>query len=180
MRQIVLSNYLQSDEMHDAAFSYATPGVFERFQEEGAAGFTAFSQRAFNVKLSNAAIAAPASVVLDKQELNVVATLYLIENELIDAIKGLYKLLGGGAIDPERFEKALGKFGEAMKSFDRFDQTTNKHGIGTNTVFAVFDLLVRLASGGAAANTALLRVRSRVLDREVEKLFLSDEAAQAS
>jgi len=180
MRQMVLSNYLKSEEMHDVAFSYATPGVFDVFDEEGPAQFANRSQRAFNVRLLNTAIAAPPSVVLDTMELNVLATLYNIENSLIGAIKNLLKLLGGNAIDPVKFEKALGAFGDAMKDFDDFDQTTSKHSIGTNTVFAVFDMLVRLASGGAAATTSVLHLKSRIGDSEIEKLFLSDEAAAAN
>jgi hypothetical protein len=180
MRQMVLSNYLKSEEMHDVAFSYATPSVFDVFDDEGPAQFANRSQRVFNVRLLNTAIAAPPSVVLDTMELNVLATLYNIENSLIGAIKNLLKLLGGTAIDPVKFEKALGAFGDAMKNFDDFDQTTSKHGIGTNTVFAVFDMLVRLASGGAAATTSVLHLKSRIGDSEIEKLFLSDEAAAAN
>jgi hypothetical protein len=43
----------------------------------------------------------------------------------------------------------------------------------------VFDTLVRLASNGASANTALLRLKSEAGGKSVEKLFLSDGAAQA-
>jgi hypothetical protein len=175
MRQIVLSNYLKSDSMHDVAFSYATPGVFKVFTDEGFATFTLRSPRVFPVQVPNSAIAAPSSVSLDKMELNVLTTLYDIENRLVDAIKNLYKLLKGTALDPAEFEKRLGKFGEAMNAFDGFDQTTNKHGIGTNTIFAMFDTLVRLASSTSTANTALLRLTSQAAGKEVEKLFLSGE-----
>jgi hypothetical protein len=112
-------------------------------------------------------------------ELIVLATLYNIENDLIDAIAKLCDLLHGDAISPAAFERALGKFGAAMKTFDDFDQTTNRQSVGTNTVFAVFDTLVRLASNGASANTALLRLKSEAGGKSVEKLFLSDGAAQA-
>jgi hypothetical protein len=131
------------------------------------------------VRLLNTAVAAPASVVLDRMELNVLATLYNIENSLIDAIKNLYKLLSGAKIDPVKFEKALGKFGNAMKTFDGFDQTTNKHGIGTNTVFVLFDALAKLAGGGTSASISSLQVRSNVGGKTIEKLFMSDTAVAA-
>jgi hypothetical protein len=175
MRLIVLSNYLKSQEQHDVAFAYATPVVFERFRQEGFAAFTNHSQREFPVKLP-VAIAAPARVVLDRFELNVLSTLYNIENSMLDAIKALYELLRGPAIDPDRFEKRLGEFGDALNLFDRFDQTTNKRGVGTTTIFAMFDMLVRLAAGPTAASIALLRLKSRAGEREVEKIFLSDAA----
>jgi hypothetical protein len=78
---------------------------------------------------------------------------------------------------PDVFEKKLGAFGDALKNFDQFDQTTSKHGIGVNTIFAVFDAMVRLASAGDPANISVLRLKSDANGREVEKLFLSDAAA---
>jgi len=179
MRQMVLANYLKSDEMHDVAFSYATDGVFKVFDSEGFAEFTNHSNRSFAIRLSNPAIAAPAVVSLDKMELNVLSTLYNIENEMVSAIRDLTKLLSAGIpMDPRDFEKKLGKFGNALKDFDKFDQTSNKHGVGTNTIFSMFDLLVRFASPGESSNVSVLRLKSTANGRDVEKMFLSDEAAE--
>jgi hypothetical protein len=133
------------------------------------------------VRLLNSSIAAPASVVLDRMELQVLITLYSIENAMVSAIKDLCKILNAGVpIDPRGFEKKLGKFGDALKDFDSFDQTTNKRGIGTSTIFSMFDMLVRLASPGASANVSLLRIKTQVNAKQVEKLFLSDEAAEVA
>jgi hypothetical protein len=178
LRQMVLANYLKNTEMHDVAFAYATPAVLDVFREEGAALFTARSQRIFAVSVAGA-IAAPASVVLDRMELNVLATLYNIENALLGSMKDLYKVIGGKKIDLAKFEQALSGFGDAMKLFDDFDQTSRTQGVGANTLFVMFDRLVRLASRGRSttgATAATLRLTSRVGDRTVEKLFLSDAA----
>ena len=107
------------------------------------------------------------------------ATLYNIENSCIDAIKALLRVLNGDRIKPGVFEKRLASFGAALQKFDEFDQTTRSHGIGTITVFAMIDMLVRLAAGGDSANVSLLRLRSQAEGRDVEKVFLSDAAAAA-
>ncbi len=179
MRRILLSNYLKSAALHDVAFAYATPGVFSIFDQEGFAQFGNHFERAFKVQLFDSSIAAPATVVLDRTELQFLITLYNIENSMIDAIKDLVKVLAAGVpIDPPGFEKKLGRFGDALQDFDRFDQTTNDHGIGTSTIFSMFDMLVRLASPDGAANVAVLRLTTTANQQEVEKLFLSDEAAE--
>ena len=38
----------------------------------------------------------------------------------------------------------------------------------------MFDMLVRLAAGPVSSTTALLHLKSRVGEKEVEKIFLSD------
>ena len=174
MRQIVLSNYLKTEGLHDVAFAYASPATFDRFREEGFAAFTNTSSRELPVRLLTA-IAAPSRVALNRMELNLLATLYDIESSLVDSVKDLYKLLNGGkAMDPGKFERALGRFGEAMNSFDRFDQTSGRHETGTSTVFVLFDALVRLAAPDGTANTAVLRLRSEAGGREVEKIFMTN------
>jgi hypothetical protein len=181
MRQMVLSNYLKSEEQHDVAFAYATPGVFDIFAREGFAEFGNHSRRVFAVNLPNSGISAPSQVALERMELAVLITLYNIENSMVRAIRELYELLNSGKpLDPRDFENRLAHFGSAMKSFDEFDQTTNRQGCGTTTVFAMFDALVRLAAGGGTpVSTASLRLTSEANGRTVEKIFLSPQAADA-
>ena len=178
MRRMLLSNYLKSDSMHDVAFAYATPGVFEVFSREGFAQFTNASERRFNVSIGNPDIAAPAVVALDRMEREVLVTLYNIENSMVKALKGLFTLLHSGSrMNPDAFEKKLHDFGKALSLFDQFDQTTSGRGIGVNSIFAVFDALVRLAAKGEPANIAVLRLTSDAGGKTVEKLFMTDEAA---
>jgi hypothetical protein len=177
MRHIVLSNYLKGETMHDVAFAYASPGVFSVFQAEGFATFQAAAQRVFAVQLSNPAILAPATVVLDRIERTVLSTLYHIENSMVNAIRNLYKLLNKGPISPAEFEDRLADFGSAMKDFDKFDQTTSAGGIGTSTIFVMFDQLVRLGAGGDSRSTAMLRLKAEANGKETEKVFLTEAAA---
>jgi hypothetical protein len=178
MRHIVLSNYLKSNMLHDVAFAYATPAVFARFQELGAPSFTnVLSPRVFPVAVGMG-IAAPAHVSLDRMELNVLATLYGIENEMVDALRGLLKVLNtSSSLTPVAFEKKLAGFGSALVAFDRFDQTTSERGVGTTTMFAMFDALVRLASKATPSNVGVLRRKSKANGHDVEKLFMTRAAA---
>jgi len=179
MREMLLSNYLKGgDSLHDVAFAYATPGIFKLFSDQGFADFVGgASDLVFPISIVNTRIAAPTSVTLDRTERQILVTIYNIENAFIDALKNLTDLLASKKVDPVKFEKAVGKFGGAMKDFDDFDQTSNKHNIGTSTVFALFDVLVRLAAGGSSANVAVLRLTSQVGDKQIEKVYLSDAVA---
>ena len=119
-------------------------------------------------------------MTLDRFERIVLDTLFQIENEVVAAIRELFALLNSGKkLSPDAFEKKLARFGSALIMFDKFDQSTNKGQIGVNSIFAVFEALVRLAAKGAPANIAVLQVTSTVGDRKVEKLFLSDAAAES-
>jgi hypothetical protein len=51
--------------------------------------------------------------------------------------------------------------------------------VGTTTIFAMFDLLIRLATGGPSANIGVLRLKSRANDKDIEKLFMTGAAAAA-
>ena len=87
MREIVLSNYLKSDEMHDVAFAYATPGVFEVFTGGGLRHVRERHRARRSISLGKAGIAAPATVRLDRMERQVLVTLYNIEGSMVGAIK---------------------------------------------------------------------------------------------
>jgi hypothetical protein len=176
MRRMVLANYLKSDEYHDVAFAYATPAVYTLFRKEGHAAFVNPTLREVAVAVPVRGLAAPDRVVLDRVERHRLATLYSIESSMIDAIRDLYKLLSAARrLSPAEFEKKLARFGAVLQEFDRFDQASNRRGIGTNTLFAMFDFLVRQASPAAPVSGAVLRLRSEANGRQVEKLFLGSE-----
>ena len=176
LRRILLANYIKNDELHDVAFAYATQSTFDTFREEGFATFGSKFERVFPIAVPG--IAAPATVVLDRMERNLLATLYSIEDSIVKAIKGLYKTLTSQAsMDPQAFEDKLGDLGSALNAFDSFDQTNNRRGTGVNSIFMVFDALVRLASKDKPASIAVLRFESDVNGEPVEKLFMSDAAA---
>ena len=173
LRGMVLANYLRGDTLHDVAFAYASAAVYAVFEDQGGNFTNHPAGLAFPVQLTIPGIAAPASVSLSQPELRFLETLYLMENDLIRTIKNLYKLLASKKpVQPSELEDKLGKFGDALKDFDRFDQTTDKNGVGSATIFHVFHTLVRLVSSTPVA-AATLSVKSTVNGDTKEKLFLA-------
>ena len=177
MRRMVLANYLKDEGLHDIAFAYATPEVYKRFDKLGYAAFIPPSAREETIQIDIPGIAAPAKVLMEPIEYQVLVTLYNIENSLVGAIGDLYRVLGAGAgIKPGDFAKKLEKFGRALNLFDQFDQGSSKHGEGATTVFAMFDMLVRMSTAGRSATAATLTLKSKANGKDVEKVFLSDGA----
>lgn len=177
MRRMVLANYLKNDTQLDVAFAYATPGVHALFAEEGPATFTNASVRVFNVA-PVLAVHAPARVHLSREELFVLSTLIGIEQSMVQALRDLVEVLAAGKVlEPAAFEKKLGKFGKALQDFDKFDQTSNAHGVGTSTIFAMVEALVQQASGASSVHEAVLQLKSEARGHTVEKMFLSPTAA---
>jgi hypothetical protein len=177
MRRMVLANYLKDEGLHDVAFAYATPAVFTRFQAEGPASFTNRTVREFPVAVPLDGLAAPGRVVLNQVELNTLATLYNIENAMVSSIRELYAVLTSTKpLTPAAFERKLGRFGDAMGAFDRFDQGHNTESVGTTTLFEMFRLRARQASPAAPVSAAVLRLKSEAKGTTVEKLFLSEGA----
>jgi len=164
MRNIVLTNYLRekSPSLADVAWSYATPGLSAKldnndFNSSGRTirGISApdFAQRP----------GVPQSVNLNHEQLQVLRTLYAIEDSVVSALDRLVTELNRQPAAPDDLQKALEKFGSALKEFDDFDE-------GVNTVFAVFDQLIR-ANGGETLRGSMLRLKSQAAGRDVEKVF---------
>jgi hypothetical protein len=74
------------------------------------------------------------------------------------------------ALPPQTFAKRMSRFGDALKAFDAFDQTSSKRHVGAATVFFVFDALVRLA-GGKGATSSTIRIRATVNGETTEKVL---------
>jgi hypothetical protein len=179
MRLMLLANYLNSDGLHELAFAYATNDVYEEFKEEGA-NFANHIKQTFDIDLGGSKISGPAQVTLDANELRQLVTLFTIEDNFIKAVDDLFAVLSSTAIDPIEFEKKLGRFGSAMKDFDDFDQTTDQRGIGSSTVFVLFNKLVSFGSGQTDNSAAMLTIQSNVGSTPVSKIFLTGEFAQDS
>lgn len=172
MRSIVFANYLRDSTaaLHDIAWCYSTPEVYGQFRDEqnnfSSAGLRQFPIAGPQVSMP---VPVPASVTLRREQLILLSTLYRIEDQFVEALQALQRLLqrppDAPKLSPQEFAKALSSFGAALKRFDSFDE-------GVNTVFAVFDQLIR-AAGGETLRGSSLRIQSRADGREVEKIFLN-------
>ncbi|MCU1330673.1 MAG: hypothetical protein JWN34_6043 [Bryobacterales bacterium] len=172
MRRNLRMNYLKGNSQQDVAIAYSTPAVYRTFLAEPV---TFVNQSGREVQTPNGRIS------LSPTDLRHIQTLFGIEDKMIGAIRSLYEFMSSGQqINPRDFEKKLGKFGSAMKAYDDFDQTETKNGVGANSIFIMFDTLVRLAAGGPSAHAATLTLTSEVNGTSVEKIFLSDAATESA
>jgi hypothetical protein len=167
MRKIVLANYIRDDALRALGWCYWTQRVFDEWKQ-GQAQFTNRSSAQFAIQASPFSDRpAPAAVPLQRSQLFVLSTLFFIEERLIAGLAKLDKLVHAGIqISAHEFENALGDIGTALKEFDRFDE-------GVNTLFAVFDQLVRLAVPADEVRLSSLRMTSQAGGQEVTKMFIA-------
>ena len=172
MRKIVLANYLRDLALASIGWGYWTTSVYNEWKQ-GQAQFTNRSQAQFQVQGSPfPATAAPQTVLLRRDQLFVLSTLFFIEDSLVAGLKKLDQLIHSGTqILPHEFENALSDIGGALKKFDDFDE-------GVNTVFAVFDQLVQQATSPDEARLSSLTVKSQAEGHEVTKVFIAAPASQ--
>jgi len=154
LRRQVRVNYERGSNLHAVARQYNDEAMFRQYKKLGPPSFA-------------------------REHGEVLKTLFAIEEEMIAAVHKLYETLGSDRpVTPKEFEKVLGKFGKALKAYDSFDQTSGRDGVGTNSIFFVFDTLIRLASAGEEpANIGILRLVSGTGEGAREMAFLTPEAA---
>jgi hypothetical protein len=171
LRRILLGSYVRKDALRAAiAWAYATPGVFASWADLGSPAFVGSagaSPRAFGPLASPVAeLTPPASVTLNRTQRSLLAQLFAIQEDLVKAFEALRAVLGAGRpLALDQFEKKLAAFGKALQRFDGVDMRDN-------TLFAVFDELVRLHTPGAQARASSLTLKARVQGAERTFVFL--------
>lgn len=178
LRTIVLANYASEREnspwLADIGWCYWTRSIGEAWTKEGSASFENHpSGRTFaNIDASPfpPPLRAPANVRLGGEHIRVLSTLYKIEASLVGAMLRLHALLDQATpMPPAEFAAALSHFGDALKQFDQFDQ-------GANTIFALFDQIIRLSLPRGAGRASSLKLVSNVNGTELTKMFLAQPA----
>lgn len=174
MRKLVLGAYVRDERLKNVAWAYWTQGIYNKWKQ-GQADFTnQLGTVHYEVEPSPfPKIPAPAKVALRPvPELRMISRLFYIEDDLVFGLSRLFSLLqqSGQQLKPAEFEAALGDIGSALKSFDDLDESVN-------TVFAIFDYLIRKNTPASTARASSLKLVSEVMvdgaRQEVEKEIIS-------
>ncbi|MFN7947421.1 MAG: hypothetical protein U0Z53_18875 [Blastocatellia bacterium] len=169
MRQVVLANYARDAGLAAVGWCYWTPGVYDLWKQ-GQADFTnVISAREFKPisKSPFAQLAAPNKAVLPPEQIRLLSTLFFIEDRMIAGMRQLASLIKAGQmIGPHDFENALKDIGDALKSFDDFDE-------GVNTVFAVFDRLIQAQTPAGEARLSSMTLVSEAGNQHFTRRFIA-------
>ena len=177
LRRIVVANYFSHPVLHEVGWLYSSDDVRALFDEHGN-NFVDMESVLRNADVTLVSpipgISPPNTVASSKLVRNDVATLFRIEDAVVNAFGELQSLLEGGKkIKTADLEKKLGAFGRALDAFDGFDN-------GDNSIFAVFDGLVQLRTPAAEARASSLTFVSTRDGAERTKVFTLQELAPAA
>ncbi|HYP14884.1 MAG TPA: hypothetical protein VEQ63_13235, partial [Bryobacteraceae bacterium] len=181
MRKTVLINYLASRDsaLAGIAWVYWSPGFYTLWK----GGQAAFTNHLSPVEFKPISAApflnapAPAKIVLQPELIQNLSTLYFIEDGFVEAMESLRDALqpdeSGVKMTPKEFARKLESFGRALSKFDDFDK-------GVNTIFALFDQVIRLSASAEATRAASLTLSARVGASEVSQIYASLPQARAA
>jgi hypothetical protein len=178
LRAIVLANYFSHPTLADVGWLYASDDVrelYDRNPNAFVASESALGSATIRLTSAVPGIHPPkrfSNTAIVRHDL---AALFQIEDKVVNAFTGLGRILRtSGPIDAATLENTLEAFGQALEAFDDFDN-------GDNSVFAVFDGLVLLATPAGEARSSSLTLTCNVqgADRTIVFARQSDgETAQ--
>ena len=177
MRKIVLANYLPKDNLRDAGWAYWTQAVYNTWKIEPQSFVLPIGSGNRQIKPIQtspfAEIPTPDRAILSPERMLYLRKLFSFEDNLVSGLKRMIELVQSDLISAADFEDALGDFGSALKDFDDIDE-------GTNTVFAVFDQLIRLHTPASQARGSSLTLVSNVgaEDEPITKMFIAQPTSQ--
>jgi hypothetical protein len=182
LRAIVLANYCRHPTLSDVGWLYGSDDV-RRLYDMNPNTFVATESTlgGATIRLTSAVpgIRPPARFANTAIVRNDVAVLFRIEDAVLRAFAGLGALLRtSGPIAAATLQDILDDFGRALEAFDHFDN-------GDNSVFAVFDGLVLLATPAEAARSSSLTLTANVQGADRTLVFarqagMEENAAGAS
>lgn len=168
LRKIVLANYYNHPTLSAVGWLYASDDIRSLFDANPINFVNADSvlgQASFTLVSPIPGIKPPRRVTNNFVVRNDAATLFRIENALLAAFQDLSALLSStNKIEAAGLEKRLKKFGDALQLFDGFD-------MGENSIFAVFDGLILLATPAREARSSGLTFKSVKERAERTKVF---------
>jgi hypothetical protein len=168
-RRIVLANYMsRGGALTSMGWAYWTDDLYKKWKQEGP-NFLNHSAWTVDDVPEIEGVRTPKQAVIFKNNggVQIVYTLYSIEESLIKGMRALSILARSGEkLDPREFEKRLADFGKALKLYDSFDE-------GDNTVFAMFDALIKRNAGGKPYLESSLEVKITQDDETTTKVLVS-------
>lgn len=171
-RSVVLANYLRKPELASLGWCYWTQAIYNSWNDGQAAFTNHISPVEFRpIDPSPFDQPAPSSVVLQPFQLQILSTLFYIEDDFVAGLQALDSLMNKGEISARDFESALNRIGSGLNTLANFSE-------GVNTIFAIFDQLVGLQTSAAKARISSLTLTSQVGTQTVTKVFLSALPAQ--
>jgi hypothetical protein len=123
-RTVVLANYIGHDSLEKIGWCYWTQGIYNSWKQ----GQAAFTNHVTAVQFSHidpspfAQAAAPSPVVLQPFQLQILSTLFYIEDDFVAGLTALDSLIHQGELSPRSFENALGSIGSALSNLENFGQ----------------------------------------------------------
>jgi len=173
-RSVVLANYLRRPEMANLGWCYWTQGIYNSWKAGQAAFTNHISAVEFRtIDRSPFSQSAPTTVVLQPSQLQILSTLFFIEDDFVAGLQALDSLINKGEISAHDFEAALGKIGSGLNRLANFSE-------GVNTIFAIFDQMVELQTSALAARISSLTLTSQIGAQTVTKVFLSAPSAPSA
>jgi hypothetical protein len=159
LRSIVLANYFAHPTLGAVGWLYGSDEV-RRLYDDDPSAFVATESAlgGTGITLTSAVpgLQPPRQITSSMVVRADVAALFRIEDKVLKAFTGLGALLRApGAVKAAMLEQTLAAFGQALEAFDDFDN-------GDNSVFAVFDGLMSMATPPGEARSSSLTVTANV------------------
>jgi hypothetical protein len=170
IRQVTLASYLRTGgNLARLGWAYWSPATQAFIDRSATRSFAMLPATEIGVAPSPfSGIVAPMQVVLHGAQLETLNALYLIENAFVRGFLALEQVIAAGRpVSPRELERKLSDFATAFRLLDKFGESVN-------TMFAVFDALVKNVDGARASS---LTIESQVNDKTITKRFLAWPAA---
>ncbi len=156
LRKIVLANYVGQGRIAEVAWLYNSDDVYQLW-DTNRGNFVDADSILGNARVrivSPIQGIQPGSISNSRFNRILVSGLFMIEDDLVAAFTKLQMLLmSNRPVSVKEFEDTLSDFGNVLNRFDQRD-------LGDNSVFAVFDGLIRLHSSAQEARSSALRLTS--------------------
>lgn len=173
IRRIVLADYVnRGAHLANRAWVYVTPEVRAAWKQLGPGFMNVTTGRKFSITSTSPipSLVPPKTVTLPRSELFHLNTLFSIEDSLVTGLIKLTNLVraagAGVKLAPAEFQQELSDFGSALNNYQTL-------GEGANSIFALFDFLVRTSAPASGHRAASLTLEATLDTTTVTKMLIA-------